>query len=290
MNTYRIVHTTEYRYESQVSSSYGEAHLLPRELPGQRCSSRSLVIDPPPHDLRQRSDFFGNRASFFTILVPHLELSVTATSVVAVERSAGDPSLFGDVPWESVRDQGRDDPEVQDFALDSPLVKAAPALAALAAPSFTPGRPVLEAVAELSGAIHRDFTYDTAATTVTTTIAEVLERRAGVCQDFAHLLIGALRSIGLAARYVSGYLETMPAPGQERLAGADRSHAWVSVWVPEAGWIDIDPTNDRFVSDRHITTSWGRDYKDVPPLKGVIFTASKDQDLHVAVDVQRLAE
>ena len=213
-NTYRIVHTTEYRYESQVSSSYGEAHLLPREVPGQRCLSRAMTIDPAPHDLRQRADFFGNRASFFTILAPHLELSVTATSVVAVDRSAGDPSLFDDVPWESARDLGRDDPEVVDFALDSPLVTATPALAALAAPAFSPGRPVLEAVADLSGTIHRDFTYDTGATTVTTTLGEVLEHRAGVCQDFAHLLIGAL-AVDRARRPLR---ERLPRDGCQRPA------------------------------------------------------------------------
>jgi transglutaminase-like putative cysteine protease len=290
MATYEIVHVTEYRYESEVSSSYGEVHLLPRELPQQRCLAGSLTVDPAPNDLRQRSDYFGNRASFFTILVPHFQLSLTATSVVTVEPSSGDTSLFGDVAWEAVRDVVRDEAEAAEFALDSQLVAAGPALAALAAPLFGPGRPILDAVAELSSTIHATFEYEPGATTVTTTLDEVLERRAGVCQDFAHLMIGGLRSLGLAARYVSGYIETVPAPGQERLEGADRSHAWVSVWVPEAGWVDVDPTNDRFVGDRYVTTGWGRDYKDVPPVKGVIFTAGQDHELHVSVNVERVGD
>jgi len=290
MTTYEIVHTTEYRYESQVSSSYGEAHLLPRDLPRQRCLSRSLTVHPAPNDLRRRTDYFGNEVSFFTLPVPHFQLSLTATSVVVVHPSSGDTSLFGDEPWEAVRDAVDDRAEVAEFALDSQLVAASPALEALAAPVFRPGRPILDAVGELSSTIHDTFEYVPGATTITTTIDQVLERRAGVCQDFAHLLIGGLRSLGLAARYVSGYIETVPAPGQERLEGADRSHAWVSVWVPEAGWVDVDPTNDRFVGDRYVTTAWGRDYKDVPPVKGVIFTAGQDHELHVSVDVQRVAD
>jgi transglutaminase-like putative cysteine protease len=273
-----------------VSSSYGEVHLLPRELPRQQCLSRSLTVDPAPHDLRQREDYFGNRAAFFTIAAPHLQLSLTATSLVAVQPSTGDTSLFGDVAWEAVRDAVGEEAETVDFALDSPLVAAGARLEAFAAPLFPPGRPVLEAVAELSHTIHDTFEYDPGATTVTTTLDEVLDRRAGVCQDFAHLLIGSLRSLGLAARYVSGYLETVAPPGKEKLVGADRSHAWVSVWVPDAGWVDIDPTNDRFVGDRYVTTGWGRDYRDVPPVKGVIFTAGQDHELHVSVDVERVAD
>jgi transglutaminase-like putative cysteine protease len=293
MTTYRITHSTEYRYESEVSSSYGEVHLLPRDLPHQQTLSRSLSILPAPHDLRPRSDYFGNRASFFTILVPHVQLTVTATSVVAVQPHAESVPLIGDGAWEVARDALRagDDPAAVDaveFSLDSPLVAGAPALAALAATSFTPGRPLLGAIAALAAHIHTEFEYDTEATDVGTPLAEALERRAGVCQDFAHVLIGALRSIGLAARYVSGYLETDPPPGEERLTGADASHAWVSVWVPEAGWVDVDPTNDRFATDRYITTGWGRDYQDVAPVKGVIFTTGTTHELDVAVDVTRV--
>jgi transglutaminase-like putative cysteine protease len=290
VTTYRVTHATRYEYGAEVSTSYGEVHLLPRDLPHQQVQSRSLTIDPAPHDLRARADYFGNRTSFFTVLVPHLQLTVTATSTVTVQPTA-DVTLFGAVPWEAVRDAVRDaaDPvDVGQFALDSPSVAAGPELAAFAATAFTPGRPALDAVAALTSAIHEGFEYDTEATEVGTPVLEVLDRRAGVCQDFAHVMVGALRSVGLAARYVSGYLETDPPPGMERLRGADRSHAWASVWVPDAGWVDVDPTNDRFVTDRYVTTGWGRDYQDVAPVRGVIFTNAGEHTLEVSVDVARV--
>jgi transglutaminase-like putative cysteine protease len=281
---YRISHATEYGYDSEVSSSYGEVHLLPRDHSTQRCRESTLAISPRPDDLRHRTDFFGNRAAFFSVQSPHTTLSVTAASVVDVAPRVHPEVPDIPVPWEKARDV---DPE---FVIDSPLVAAGPELAALAEPIFTPGRPLLEAVAGLSGMIHRDFAYEPGATSVHSTIAEVLGARAGVCQDFAHLMIGCLRSLGLAARYVSGYLETDPPPGRPRLAGADASHAWVSVWVPDNGWVDIDPTNDTFAGERHITIGWGRDYQDVPPVKGVIFTAGRRHELSVRVDVTRVAE
>lgn len=282
MTAYTVSHATEYGYDSEVSSSYGEVHLLPRDTTTQRCRESTLSIRPRPDDLRHREDYFGNRAAFFSVQRPHTTLSVTASSVVEVTAPDRPETV---VPWEKARDV-----DLVEYVIDSPLVAAGPELAALAEPVFTPGRPVLEAVAGLSSLIHRDFAYEPGVTSVRSTIAEVLAARAGVCQDFAHLMIGCLRSLGLAARYVSGYLETDPPPGRPRLAGADASHAWVSVWVPEVGWVDIDPTNDRFVSDRHITIGWGRDYRDVPPVKGVIFTAGDRHELAVRVDVTRLAE
>jgi transglutaminase-like putative cysteine protease len=289
VTTYRITHRTEYRYESEVSSSYGEMHLLPRDLDSQTCRSSSVTIEPPPHELHKRADFFGNRTAYFSILVPHTNLTITTTSVVEVD-SVADLPMFAAQPWEAVRDALRagDDVDAVQFALDSPLVPASAALAELAAPSFTAGRPVLEAVAALSHRIHDEFAYEPGATNVRTTVEEVLARRAGVCQDFAHLLIGCLRSLGLAARYVSGYLETDPPPGRDRLQGADRSHAWASVWLPGSSWIDVDPTNDRFVGPRHVTTAWGRDYGDVPPLKGVIYTEGVEHELSVKIDVVAL--
>lgn len=279
---YRVTHRTEYRYRSPVSSSFGEIVMLPRDLPWQECVSSALSIDPQPHDLRERLDFFGNRTAYFAVLEPHLRLSVTATSLVRVHaRDAPDPGP----PWEQARDH-TDDLDARQFVLDSPQAAASEPLAAYAAASFRPGRRVLEAATDLSARIHRDFAYLPGVTRVTTTIDEVLERRAGVCQDFAHVAIGCLRSVGLAARYVSGYLETAPPPGQERLVGADESHAWVAVHVPGSGWVDIDPTNDKVVDDRYVTTAWGRDYTDVPPLKGVIFTEGDAHELEVSVDVQ----
>jgi transglutaminase-like putative cysteine protease len=287
--TYRVVHRTEYRYDSQVSSSYGELYLLPRDVPGQVCRSSRVLIEPEPHDYRQRSDFYGNRVAYFSVLEPHTRLAVTAESMVDVNRPASLP-LPLDQPWEMVRDRLRVDPvedalDARGFLYDSPKVVVSPAVTRYAAVSFPAGRPLNEALTELTSRIHADFAYKPGATSVRTTLAELLECRKGVCQDFAHLAVGCLRSVGLAGRYVSGYLETRPPPGRPRLVGADVSHAWASVFVPDAGWVDFDPTNDRFVSDRYVTNAYGRDYGDVSPLKGVIYTESKKHELHVSVDV-----
>jgi transglutaminase-like putative cysteine protease len=287
---YEVTHRTEYHYPSTVSSSFGEIVMLPRELAGQACLRSELTIEPAPHDLRERLDFFGNRTAYFAVLAPHTRLSVTATSLVRVHDRQVRPSAEAELPWERARevwerplsDEALD---ACQFVLDSPLVTSSEQLAEYATPSFPPGRPLLASVVDLSSRIHRDFEFLPGVTEVKTTIEEVFARRAGVCQDFAHVAIGCLRSLGLAARYVSGYLETRPPPGKARLAGADVSHAWVSVYVPGAGWADVDPTNDQLVNDRYVTTAWGRDYTDVPPLKGVIFTQGDVQDLRVSVDV-----
>ncbi len=301
--TYRVVHRTEYSYPSTVSSSYGEVVMLPREQAGQQCLSSSLVISPEPTDLRERLDFFGNRTTYFAVLAPHTELTVTATSVVrvrgraaAVERAAHPADSIG---WWPARDRVQaavgsgpnaepDALDARQYVLGSPLVELSDELREYAAASFRTGAGLLDAAMSLSSRIHRDFEYLPGVTEVTSTIAEVLDHRAGVCQDFAHVAIGCLRSLGLAARYVSGYLETQPPPGQQKLLGSDASHAWFSVFVPGIGWIDLDPTNDQPVDDRYVTTAWGRDYTDVPPVKGVIFTRGDRQVLRVSVDVLRL--
>jgi transglutaminase-like putative cysteine protease len=288
--TYRITHRTEYRYEADVSSSYGQLHLLPRELPRQRCRSAEVLVEPGPEVYRERLDYFGNRVCYFAIHQPHLALSVTATTVVEVdERPDGFPPLGGR-PWEETREAlagGRlpDGLEAAELLLDSPLVQASAAYRDYAAASFPPGRPLLEAVASLCSRIHGDFAYKPGSTSVSTPLAEVFAKRQGVCQDFAHLGIACLRSLGLPARYVSGYLETRPPPGRPKLTGVDGSHAWLSVFGPEAGWVDVDPTNDQFVGASYIVTAQGRDYGDVPPLNGVIYTEGKTEKLRVAVDV-----
>jgi transglutaminase-like putative cysteine protease len=289
--TYRVVHRTEYLYDSEVSSSYGELYLLPRDVPGQVCTSSKVLIEPEPHDFRERSDFYGNRVAYFSVLEAHTRLAVTAESTVDVTRPANVPGPV-DQPWEMVRERLRLDPTVDavsiyDFQFDSPKVTVSPAVATYAAGSFPTGRPLTEALTELTSRIHADFEYAPGATSVRTTLSELLQRRKGVCQDFAHLAIGCLRALGLAARYVSGYVETLPPPGRARLVGADVSHAWASVFVPDAGWVDFDPTNNRFVSDRYVTNAYGRDYGDVSPLKGIIFTESKKNELRVSVDVVR---
>ncbi|MFN8038244.1 MAG: transglutaminase family protein [Acidimicrobiales bacterium] len=290
---YRIRHTTTYRYETPVSLSYSEARVLPRSLPHQSVRFTELVVDPAPADERERLDFFGNRVAHFSLEGTHRQLTVSATSIVEIVPTSRRPAVDDDQPWEQARAELRSsaDPEViaaRQFALASPLVAPDPGLEAYAMPSFPPGRPLGEAAADLAHRIHEDFAYEPGATTISTHVAEVLARRQGVCQDFAHVALGCLRSLGLAARYVSGYLETVPPEGAERLVGVDASHAWLSVHLPGSGWLDVDPTNDQIPDERYITTAWGRDYGDVTPLKGVVFNDGGDQELTVAVDVERL--
>jgi transglutaminase-like putative cysteine protease len=287
---YLITHRTDYSYEKPVSSSYGQLHMLPRELPTQHCTSSSVDFDPRPELYRERIDFFGNRAAYFALHEPHRHLSVKVTSVVEVKERAAELSLFGHQRWEDVRDvvaAGGDNipHEAVQHLLDSPRVAAADVYREYASTAFTPGQGVFEAVAALCSQIHNDFEYKPGSTSVTTTLAKSFASRRGVCQDFAHVAIACLRSLGLPARYVSGYLETDPPPGRPKLTGADGSHAWLSVFIPEAGWVDVDPTNDQFVGDRYITTAIGRDYGDVPPMNGVIYTTGKTEKLDVAVDV-----
>jgi transglutaminase-like putative cysteine protease len=292
--TYRITHQTDYQYEAEVSSSYGQLHLLPRELPGQRCSAAEVVVDPSPEDYHERADYFGNRVSYFAIHRPHRALKVTTNSIVEVDERPEGLWLFGDRPWEEARDMVRSgrtqDPlDAVQYVLDSPLVRASDIYRAYAAASFTPGRQLLDAVMSLSSRIHADLAYEPGSTSVTTPLDEVFEQRAGVCQDFAHIGIACLRSLGLPARYVSGYLETDPPPGGTKLTGVDGSHAWLSVLVSEGGWLDFDPTNDQLVDGRYIVTAYGRDYSDVPPLNGVMYSEGTTEKLRVVVDVVALS-
>jgi transglutaminase-like putative cysteine protease len=290
-----VTHRTEYHYESEVTSSYGQLHMLPRDLPGQRCRTAELTIDPVAEVYRERVDYFGNRVCFLAVHEPHLALTVTASSLVDVDERPDGVPLFSHRSWqhalEAVRSGHVPDPvDATQYALDSPLIEASNIYREYASASFTPGRNLLDAVASLSSRIHTDFTYEPGSTSVATPLAKVFEQRKGVCQDFAHLGIACLRSLGLPARYVSGYLETDPPPGRAKLNGVDGSHAWFSVLVPEAGWLDVDPTNDQFVTGRYIVTAYGRDYSDVPPMNGVIYTQGKTESLKVAVDVVAVAE
>jgi transglutaminase-like putative cysteine protease len=254
-----------------------------------------VVADPSPEDYRERVDFFGNRVVFLAIHHPHRALTVTATSVVEVEERPDGLSLFGQRPWEEARDAVHsgdvaDPVDAAQFVLDSPLVEVSDVYREYATASFTPGRYLLDAVTSLCSRIYADFAYAPGSTSVTTPLAEVFEQREGVCQDFAHVGIACLRSIGLPARYVSGYLETNPPPGRAKLSGVDGSHAWFSVLVPDAGWLDVDPTNDQLVTSRYVVTAYGRDYNDVPPLNGVIYTEGKTESLRVLVDVLALSD
>jgi transglutaminase-like putative cysteine protease len=285
---YEVTHRTTYHYSEPVTLGHNSTHLTPRTLPRQRCLANRLAILPVPSCQRNWIDYFGNHVNYFTVEEEHRELTVTAISEVAME-SAQPPAVSPAGTWEEARDairRRRDSIDIAaaPFSFDSPCVGRDDRLASYAAISFTPGRPLLEAALDLTCRIFHEFKYDPTATSVSTPTMEVFEKRRGVCQDFAHLEIGCLRSLGLAARYVSGYLLTDPRPGQPRLLGADASHAWLSVFCPGLGWVDLDPTNNVIPSMRHVTLAWGRDYGDVCPIKGV-FLGGGSHWMSVAVDV-----
>ena len=288
---YRVQHRTVYTYDDDVTDSLGIAYLVPRELPWQQVGDYRIEIAPSPGDTATDEDFYGNRLTYFQVVEPHRELVVVGTGEVDVVAPQVDAARL-DRPWDALLPLAAPDLPgawfATDLALPSPAVPSYPGAKEYAADSFVPGRPVGEAVTDLMHRIHADFEYDDTATTVTSTVPEVLAERAGVCQDFVHLTLACLRSHGLAARYVSGYLATEPPPGKERVVGADASHAWASVWLGDDAWLAFDPTNDQWQNDRYVTVAWGRDYGDVPPVKGVIFTEATHSKLEVFVDVARL--
>lgn len=281
--TYEVVHTTKYKYSETVSVSHHLARVKPREFPGQECLAHELLIDPAPAVVRSHRDYFGNTVTFFIVERAHSELTVRATSTVKV---VSRPAPASTPPWEAARDYDALPLDALECLFDSASIAASDAVAGYAHPSFAPRRPLLEAVADLMRRIHADFTFDPKATTVTTPLRDVLSLRRGVCQDFARLAIACLRSFGVAARYVSGYLETLPPPGAPRLAGVDASHAWLAVYCPGLGWVDADPTNNMFPLTTHVTLAWGRDYADVSPVRGVILGGGQ-HSLQVSVDVLR---
>ncbi len=309
---YRITHSTLYQYSQLVGLCQNEARLQPRNFWRQQCQSSRFDISPEPSDFHERNDFFGNRVAYFAIQQAHQRLVVTAVSEVTVFPRQNPDDLANLITWEQVRDQlqvglgqtqsqsqsqNQQQQQQQDFGdellnaklylLDSPLVSTSAELANYAQSSFLPNRPLVQVVTDLMQRIHVDFTYDPSFTTIATPLSEVLQFRRGVCQDFAHLAIGCLRSLGIAARYVSGYVETQPEQGKQRLVGADASHAWFAVYVPGIGWLEFDPTNNTVPFDQHITLAWGRDYTDVTPLKGIAFGGGQ-HTLSVSVDVLRL--
>ena len=286
---YKIIHRTTSTYESPVTVCHYLARLSPRALPTQKCPWHELTITPKPEQRRVRFDYYGNHTVSFELEGSHQQLEVVARSLVEVFPVVH-PDPKSTPPWEAIRDSCRMDrfspaTDAGEFCYASPLISPDDKYATYAAPSFPPQRPLLEAVLDLNHRINRDFAFDPAATDAATPVEEAFKKRRGVCQDFAQVMIACLRSLGLPARYVSGYLETLPPPGQAKLVGADASHAWVSVWCGETeGWIDADPTNDMLSCSRHLTIAWGRDFGDVSPLRGVTLGAGP-QRLSVAVDV-----
>jgi transglutaminase-like putative cysteine protease len=288
---FEIVHTTVYDYNEPVSVSHHVARLSPRALVQQDCVRHELQIEPTPAARATHADYFGNTMTFFAMQGAHDRLTVRARSTVAV-RATTHPNPRDTPPWDAARDLSALPLDAIEYMFDSNVPRSSAAsadLAAYARASFPPGRPLLEAVIELTRRIHEEFTYDRHATTVATPLADVLRSRRGVCQDFAHLEIACLRSLGLSARYISGYLETAPPRDKPRLVGGAASHAWLAVYCPGAGWIDVDPTNNVLPCDTHVTLAWGRDYGDVSPIRGVILGGG-GHSLRVNVEVTRLEE
>lgn len=289
MKRYQITHTTSYAYDGLVSLCHNEARLTPRRYPWQDCRSTEFTVTPQPSMTRDRHDFFGNRVCYFAVQEPHEQLTITVASQVGLSPSPQQHDPSASMPWEKVVSLLRHhrvsrESDAPTFTLPSALILADEPFASYARESFATNRPLLEAAEHLMDRIDKDFTFVSGATTIATPLTEVLMHRRGVCQDFAQLMIACLRSLGLAARYVSGYLETLPPPGQERLVGADASHAWVEVYVPDVGWQAFDPTNNLRPSDKHIILAVGRDFSDVTPLKGIMIGSGR-HDLEVTVDV-----
>ncbi|MFL6450511.1 MAG: transglutaminase N-terminal domain-containing protein [Bryobacteraceae bacterium] len=286
--TYKIVHRTTYKYKSSVSFGDHVACLTPRNLPHHRCIRNEIQVTPEAH-CRKRRDYFGNQLCFFTVDEPHRQLVVEARSEVKIVEHPT-ACLKASPAWEQVAQsipglRTQDGLDAYQFVFESPRIRPSQEFAAYACISFIPGRPFAEALLDLTARINKDFKFDAKATSVRTPPEEILRTRRGVCQDFAHLQIACLRSLRVPARYVSGYLRTFPLPGRPRLVGSDVSHAWVSAYSEQTGWIDVDPTNNVVPSYNHVILGWGRDYGDVSPLRGLIL-GGRDHSLKVSVDVE----
>ncbi|MEZ4629472.1 MAG: transglutaminase family protein [Deinococcales bacterium] len=291
---FKITHLNRYEYSDGVSLAYNEVKLTPKDfshpLLEQSCLSHELLISPKPQDQRQRQDFFGNQVSYFNISSHYQKMSVTSNSVVKRKLKVKSSEVknylhtrLAPLSWQTAR---QNPPEFSPFHLASSFVPLLSELKAYAQISFDKQPLAFNALNDLMQRIHHDFRFKPGATHINTPLSEIAKTMTGVCQDYSHFMISCVRSMGLACRYVSGYLETLPPPGQPKLQGVDASHAWVSVYLPSFGWLDFDPTNNLIPLDQHITIAWGRDYADVSPLKGVIYGGGSHK-LHVAVDMER---
>ncbi len=285
---YRVSHTSRYGYGTPVDLAAHMVHLRPRPRPFQAIISERLVISPEPARQRDGVDYFGNLVTWLFLDLPHADFQVTAESVVDVEFPKP-PAPDLTLPWEKVVEAtlSTEAWRETEYRFGTAMAPLDAATRAYAETSFPPGRPVLEGLIDLTNRIYRQFRFRSGVTTISTPVSQVVQRREGVCQDFSHVMISALRGLGLPARYVSGYIRTRPPPGQPRRQGADQSHAWVGAWMgPEHGWVDLDPTNGVVVKDEHVLLGWGRDYNDVSPVRGVILGSGGDHRLTVSVDLE----
>ncbi len=289
---YTITHTTEYTYAGYISLCHNIAMLIPRNTDKQHCKKTVINIRPEPDVITEYEDFFGNKKLYFAIQHDHKKLSVTVVN--QIEKTNKIPlaiNLYSNTAWEDARQQlfepQPDYIDARQYIPETVMTTIDDQITLYALQSFTPQRPIFEATQNLMHRIYTDFKFDPDFSTISTPVTEIMRLKRGVCQDFAHLAIACLRSIGLPARYVSGYIETIPAKGKKKLVGVDASHAWFSIFVPNLGWIDFDPTNNQIPGDQHITIGWGRDYADISPLKGVILSSGSHK-LCVSVDVRRM--
>ncbi len=291
--TYHVRHKTVYSYDGFVDAAYERGFLRHRDTGYQAVLDNRIVVNPDPDALSEHIDFFGNHSYYIEVQTDHSVLEVTTFANIRVDRSPIDVAALDQWTVAEAAAAIANDPDIDPieratFLLPSDLVELGPAVASYAASILEPERPFGEAIEALTHSIYRDFRYKTGVTSVRTSLPELLELRAGVCQDFAHLAVGCFRAVGLPARYVSGHVETSPPPGAEKLEGSDASHAWAAVMTPAGGWVVLDPTNNHLVDSRYLTVAWGRDFHDVSPLKGVIYSEAMESLLDVGVDVIRL--
>jgi transglutaminase-like putative cysteine protease len=294
MTRYSIRHITRYKYAERVTRCYNLAHVVPRNTTRQRCLKTTVKVSPTPARSQKRSNYFDNIAYHFEIQKPHTELEIIAESEVQLDERNHDLNLDLGATYRSALDYLHDvlTPETIDarqYLLGSTMIDIKAELAEFARPSFAQDRSLKSCVSDLTTRIFTDFKYDPNSTTVATPLADVLAQKRGVCQDFAHLEIGCLRAMGIPARYVSGYIETLPKPGETKLVGSDATHAWIAYYCPEEGWLEFDPTNNTQANNQHIVTAFGRDYFDVTPVRGVIFGGGSLPTLDVSVDVARIS-
>lgn len=285
---YTVLHETEYLYDSNVTLSQQMLHMKPRNFALQQCEWYALNILPNPNEHIERCDYFGNHSDYIAVFSPHKTLNVSSSSTIHLTPRPTLATLQNSLAWETVKHllntQQAQHAEAIAYLFTSTHITCGSALADYAAPSFYANRPLINAVYDLTQRVFKEFEFDATATDVSTPLDEVLAGRRGVCQDFAHLMIGCLRSLGLACRYISGYILTTPPKGKPRLIGADASHAWISVYCPTYGWVDFDPTNNCLVQNQHITVAWGRDFSDVSPMHGMVLGGG-EQHLKVRVTV-----
>lgn len=288
---YHVLHKTLYEYEHTATLSQQLLHMAPRDFQYQTSLYHHLHVTPLANELTQSLDYFGNTTHYLSMFAPHDALTVESEAKVELMARPAWGGLQHSTPWDLVSDNLKRqtvlNADAMRYLFESPNIRFSEALAAYASISFVPGRPLLDAALDLTQRIYREFEFDSEATDIATPLSEVLAGRRGVCQDFAHLMIGCLRSLGLACRYMSGYILTTPPPGRERLIGADASHAWASVFCPNYGWVDFDPTNNCLVQNEHITVAWGRDFSDVSPMHGMVLGGG-EQALDVSVTVTPL--